>query len=75
MSKFNSSGSCSSAGWRQQVGFVADQNGMLLLALVQTHDGFGDLAHQVAAEVRRFQIQFQRNLAQQVQRRAGEKCT
>src|SRR5262249_29222098 len=55
----------------QQVGFIADQNGVLLLALVQTHDGFGDLAHQVAAEVRRLQIQFQSDLAQQVQRRAG----
>ena len=30
-----------------------------------------DLAHQVAAEVRRLQIQFQGDLAQQVQRRAG----
>ncbi len=58
-------------GMRQQVGFIADQNGMLLLALVQTHDGIGDLAHQVAAEVRRFQVQFQGDLAKQVQRRAG----
>ena len=55
---------------RQQVGFIADQNGMLLFALVQTHDGAGDLAHQVAAEVRRLQVQFQGDLAQQVQRRA-----
>jgi len=40
---------------RQQVGFIADQNGMLLLALVQAHDSAGNLAHQVAAEVRRLQ--------------------
>ena len=43
---------------------------MLLLALVQTHDGVGNLAHQVAAVVRRLQVQFQGDLAQQVQRRA-----
>ncbi len=49
---------------RQQVGFIADQNRMLLLALVQAHDGAGNLAHQVAAEVRRFQVQFQCDLAQ-----------
>src|SRR5580658_4593964 len=55
---------------RQQVGFIADQNGMLLFALVQTHDGSGDLAHQVAAEVCRLQVQFQGDLTQQVQRRA-----
>ena len=58
-------------GMRQQLGFVADENGMLLFALVETHDGIGDLAHQVAAEVRRLQVQFQGDLAQQVQRRAG----
>jgi hypothetical protein len=27
------------------LGFVADQNGVLLLALVEAHDGIGDLAH------------------------------
>src|ERR1035437_2895771 len=43
---------------------------MLLFALVQAHDGAGHLAHQVAAEVRRFQIQFQSDLAEQVQRGA-----
>ena len=51
---------------RQQVGFIADQNGMLFFALVQTHDGIGNLAHQVAAEVGRLQVQFQGDLAQQL---------
>ena len=55
----------------QQLGLVADENGMLLLALVETHDGVGDLAHQVAAVVRRFQIQFQGQLAEQIQSRSG----
>ena len=58
-------------GMAQQLGFVADENGMLLLALIETHDGFGDLAHQVAAVVRRFQIQFQGQLAEQIQSRSG----
>ena len=44
---------------------------MLLLALVETHDGFGDLAHQVAAVVRRLQIQFQGDLAEQIQSRSA----
>ena len=56
-------------GMRQQVGFIADQNGMLLFALVQAHDGAGNLAYQVAAEVCRLQVQLQGDLAQQVQRR------
>jgi hypothetical protein len=55
---------------QQQVGIIADQNGMLLFALVQAHDGAGNLTHQVAAKVRRLQVQFQGDLAQQVQRRA-----
>src|SRR5580700_777962 len=46
---------------------------MLLFALVQTHDGAGNLAHQVTAEVRRLQVQFQGDLTQQVQRRARGK--
>jgi hypothetical protein len=50
-------------GMRQQVGFIADQNRMLLLTLVQAHDGVCNLAHQVAAEVRWFQVQFQSDLA------------
>ena len=58
-------------GMRQQVSFIADQNGMLLLALVETHNGAGDLAHQVAAKVGRFQIQFQGDLTEQVERGAG----
>ena len=29
----------------QQLSFIADENGMLLLALVEMHDGFRDLAH------------------------------
>jgi hypothetical protein len=43
--------------------FVADQQGMLLLGLVQTHHGFGDLAHQIAAQTSRRQVQFQSDLA------------
>src|SRR5205823_11097475 len=46
---------------------------MLLFALVQAHNGAGNLAHQVATEVRRLQVQFQGDLAQQVQRRARGK--
>ena len=56
---------------RQQMGFIADQNGMLLFALIETHDGIGDLAHQVTAKMRRLEVQFECDLAQQVQRRAG----
>ncbi len=48
----------------QQLGFVADQNGVLLLGLVETYDGVCDLAHQVAAIVGRLQIQLQGQLAQ-----------
>src|SRR6516164_8469182 len=55
----------------QQLGFVTDENGMLLLALIETHDGAGDLAHQVAAVVGRFQVQFLRQLAEQVEGRSG----
>src|SRR5207247_2302576 len=54
----------------QQLRFVADENGMLLFALVKMHDGLGDLAHQIAAVVRRFQIQFQGDLAEQIQSRS-----
>src|SRR6266478_1269297 len=43
---------------------------MLLLALIEAHDGTGDLAHQIAAVVGRIQIQFQRQLAEQIQRRS-----
>ena len=46
----------------QQMRFVADENRMLLLALVQVHDGCGDLPHQVAAEVCRFEVQGQGDL-------------
>ena len=56
-------------GMRQQLGLVADENRVLLLALIETHDGFGDLAHQVAPVVRRDQVQFQRELPQQVESR------
>src|SRR2546429_9222722 len=55
----------------EQVSFVADQEGMLFLALVQADDGFGDLAHQVATAVSRFEIQFTGQLAQQVQGGSG----
>src|SRR5438128_11099172 len=55
----------------QQLGLVADENGMLLFALVEAHDGFGDLAHQVAAVMRRLQIQLQGQLAEKIQSRPG----
>ncbi len=45
-------------GMAQQLSFVADENGVLLFTLVETHDGVCDLAHQVAAVVRRRQVQF-----------------
>ena len=51
--------------------FVADENGMLLFALVEIHDGRGDLAHQVAAVVCRLEIEFEGQLAKQVQSRPG----
>src|SRR5205807_808881 len=49
----------------------ADENGMLLFTLIKTHDGLGDLAHQIAAVVRRFQIEFQCQLAEQIERGSG----
>src|SRR5215831_11995284 len=54
----------------QQLGLVADEQGVLFLALIQAHDSLRDLARQVAAIVRRLQIQFQRHLAEQIERRA-----
>jgi hypothetical protein len=48
----------------QQLGLIADENGVLFFALVEVHDGLGDLAHQIAAVVRRLQIQFQGDLAE-----------
>src|SRR5438445_3190020 len=47
-------------GMAQQLGFVADENGMLLLTLIEAHDGLGDLAHQIAAVVRRFEFRPQK---------------
>lgn len=61
-------------GMRQQLGFIIDENRVLLLALVETHDGFGDLAHQVAAVVCGNQVQFQRELPQQVESRSQVQC-
>ena len=55
----------------KQVCFIADQHRMLLLAGVEANDSVSDLPHQVAAKVRRLQVQRQRDLTQQVQRRAG----
>jgi hypothetical protein len=40
---------------------------MLLLAFVEMHDGFRDLADQIAAVVGRLQIQLQSQLAEQIQ--------
>jgi hypothetical protein len=50
---------------------VTDEDGVLLLVLVEIYDGGGDLAHQVAAVVRRFEIEFEGQLAEQVQSGAG----
>ena len=58
-------------GVAQQLGFVADEHGVLLFALVEIHDGGGDLAHQVAAEVRRLEVEFQGQLAKEIQSGAG----
>ena len=58
-------------GMAQQLRFVADENGVLLFALVEIHDGGGDLAHQVAAVVRRFEVEFQGQLAEQIQSGPG----
>src|SRR4029077_17397862 len=51
----------------QELGVIGDEDGVLLFALVQTHDGFGDLADQISAIVRWFEIQLQRELPQQIQ--------
>jgi len=40
-------------GLGQELGLVTDENGVLLLALIEAHDGVGDLARQIAAVVRR----------------------
>ena len=52
----------------QELGLVTDENGVLLLALIEAHDGVGDLARQIAAVVRRDQVKGQGELAQQVER-------
>src|SRR5919109_1519867 len=54
----------------QKLSFIADENGMLFLTLIQTHNGLRDLARQIAAIVRRLQIEFQRHLAEQIEGRA-----
>jgi hypothetical protein len=56
---------------RQQVRFVTHENRVLLFALIQAHDRLGNLAHQVAPEVRWLQLQRQGDLAQQIERREG----
>ena len=57
------------SGVPQQLRFVADEDGMLLLAFVEVYGGLGDLADQIAAIVRRLQVQLQRQLAEQIQGR------
>jgi len=52
------------SGVAQQMGFIANQNGMLFFALVQTHDGVGDLTDQIPAAARWLQVQFARHLSQ-----------
>src|SRR3974390_3232936 len=54
----------------EEVGFVADQQGMLFLVLVQTHDGFGDLPYQITAAASRFEVQFTRQLPQKIRARS-----
>src|SRR6516165_5222842 len=54
----------------QQLSFVTDKDGMLLLGLIETDDGGRDLAHQVAAIVGRFQVQFMRELTEQIEGRS-----
>jgi hypothetical protein len=58
-------------GMAQQLRFVADENGVLFFALVEIHDGGRDLAHQVAAVVRRFEVELQGQLAEQIQSGPG----
>jgi len=55
------------SGVPQQLRFIADEDGMLLLTPIEMHNGFRDLARQVTAVMRRFQAQFQRDLAEQIQ--------
>src|SRR5215831_19102450 len=54
----------------QQLGLVADENGMLLFALIEMHDGFGYLAHEIAAVMRWLEIQLEGQLAEQIQSRS-----
>ena len=58
-------------GVAQQLRFVADENGVLFFALVEIHDGGGDLAHQVAAVVGRFEVELQCQLAEEIQSGTG----
>src|SRR6202051_889123 len=55
----------------QQLRFVADENRVLFFALVEIHDGGGDLTHQVAAVMCRWEVEFQGQLAKQIQGGAG----
>jgi hypothetical protein len=56
---------------RQQLCFMADENGVVLLVgLIETHDDLRGLAREIAAIVRRFHIQFERQLTQQIERRS-----
>jgi len=58
-------------GMTQQMGFITNEDGVLLFALVQPHEGFRDLAHQIAAIMRRLQVQFAGQLEEKIQNRAG----
>jgi hypothetical protein len=55
----------------QELGFVKDQYRMLLFALVEPDDRLRDLARQIAAHMSGLEIEFQRDLPQQVQGRTG----
>ena len=59
------------SGMAQQLRFIADENGVLFFALVEIHDGGGYLAHQVPSVVRRFEVEFESQLAEQIQSGPG----
>jgi len=44
----------------QEMRFVTNQHGMLFFALIQAHDGFGDLASEIATAASRLQVEFAR---------------
>src|SRR5439155_19114716 len=49
-------------GMREQLGFIADEDGMLLLRLIEAHDGLRNLTRQIAAIVSGLEVEFEREL-------------